>query len=107
MSSEFGVNPRDLHVAVGPLITTGSYPVGEDVAEQFVVKFGRGVVVRYGERLHLDVFGSIIVDLLRAGVEQARYVPRPPDTFSDTRWSSYRRDGEQAGGMLAYFRLIS
>lgn len=106
-ATEFTVQPRDLCVAIGPLITTANYPVGDDVAARFAEKFGPGVVARFGDRLHLDIFGSLIIDLLRAGVEQARFVPRPPDTFSDTRWSSYRRDGEQAGGMLAYIRLIS
>lgn len=103
---EFGVLASDLQVAIGPMITTCNYPVGEDVAELFVEKFGQGVVAYYNNRPHLDVFAAIVIDLLRAGVSQARVTVRPPDTFSDSRWSSYRRDGEQAGGMLAYIRLL-
>ncbi|MBK6765998.1 MAG: polyphenol oxidase family protein [bacterium] len=107
LARQHHVAPRDLRVAVGPLIATANYPVGDDVARAFTDKYGPGTVVRFGDRLHLDIFASIVIDLLRAGVEQARFIPRPPDTFSNSRWSSYRRDGEQAGGMLAYIRLIS
>lgn len=106
IQEEFGVLLSDLQVTIGPMITTCNYPVGDDVAELFVDKFGPGVIARYGNRPHLDVFAAIVIDLLRAGVSQARVTVRPPDTFSDPRWSSYRRDGEQAGGMLAYIRLI-
>ncbi len=106
IQEEFGVLPSDLQVAIGPLITTCNYPVGDDVAKLFVDKFGPGVVAHYNNRPHLDVFAAIVIDLLRAGVSQARVTVRPPDTFSDPRWSSYRRDGEQAGGMLAYIRLL-
>ncbi|NUO18808.1 polyphenol oxidase family protein [bacterium] len=105
MTREFQVQPSDLHVAVGPMISTRSYEVGEDVAAMFISKFGPSVVVKYNGKPHLDVFACIIIDLLRAGVATARLCPRPPDTYSDLRWSSFRRDGERAGGMLAYFKL--
>lgn len=101
------LRPCDLLVAIGPTIGTVNYPVGEDVAAKFVAKFGPNVVTRYAGRPHLDVYAALIVDLLRAGVTDARNCPRPPDTFANPIWSSYRRDGERAGGMLAYFNLTS
>ena len=105
MSREFSLKPEEIQVSVGPMITTSNYEVGQDVAEKFVSKFGPSIIVKYGGKPHLDVFASIIIDLLRAGVATARFCPRPPDTYSDLRWSSFRRDGERAGGMLAYFKL--
>ncbi len=105
MSREFSLKPEDIQVSIGPTITTSNYEVGEDVAEKFVSKFGPSIIVKFGGKPHLDVFASIIIDLLRAGVATARFCPRPPDTYSDLRWSSFRRDGERAGGMLAYFKL--
>ncbi len=105
MSREFALNPEEIQISIGPMITTSNYEVGDDVAEKFVSKFGPSVIVKFGGKPHLDVFASIIIDLLRAGVATARFCPRPPDTYSDFRWSSFRRDGERAGGMLAYFKL--
>lgn len=107
MQREYAVAPEELLVAVGPMISTVNYPVGADVAAQFTEKFGPNVVVKYGDRPHLDVFAALMVDLLRVGVVAARNCPRPPDTFSNPIWSSFRRDGERAGGMLAYFHLSS
>ncbi len=106
MCGEYSLDAQSIQVAVGPTITTVNYEVGDDIAELFTAKFGPSVIVKYGGRPHLDVFASIIIDLMRAGVATARFCPRPPDTYSDIRWSSYRRDGERAGGMLAYFKLI-
>ncbi|MCB1059070.1 MAG: laccase domain-containing protein [Calditrichaeota bacterium] len=103
---EFDANPEDIYIAVGPMISTVSYEVGADVAAEFVREFGETVVAKVQGKSYLDVFAAIIVDLLRAGVKSARFCPRPPNTFSDPRWSSFRRDGDQAGGMLAYFRLL-
>lgn len=105
MCREFSLKPEEIQVSVGPTIATRNYEVGEDVAKMFASKFGPSTIVKYGEKTHLDVFASIIIDLLRAGVATARFCPRPPDTYSDLRWSSFRRDGERAGGMLAYFKI--
>lgn len=105
MMNEFSIQPAEIQVSVGPMITTRNYEVGGDVAEKFASKFGPSIIVKYGGKPHLDVFASIIIDLMRAGVATARLCPRPPDTYSNMRWSSYRRDGERAGGMLAYFKL--
>ncbi|MBL0060071.1 MAG: polyphenol oxidase family protein [bacterium] len=105
MSREFSLKPEKIQVSVGPMITTSNYEVGDDVAEKFVSKFGPSIIVKLGGKPHLDVFASIIIDLMRTGVATARFCPRPPDTYSDLRWSSFRRDGERAGGMLAYFKL--
>ncbi len=107
MKNELAVLPSDLRVAIGPMIGTRHYAVGEDVAGEFANKFGPNVVATFDGKPHLDIFAAIIVDLMRAGVAFARFCPRPPDTFSDARWSSFRRDGQRAGGMLAYFRLES
>jgi len=105
MSKEFLVAPSDVEVAVGPMITTRSYVVGNDVATDFQRKFGGSVVTNFGGRPHLDIFACLIIDLLRAGVTSARHSLRPPDTYSDNCWSSFRRDGDKAGGMLAFISI--
>lgn len=105
LRDNFSVAPQNLQVAVGPMIGTRSYEVSLDLADQFTAKFGPSVVAMFDGRPHLDLFASIVIDLLRAGVESARHCPRPPDTYTSTLWSSFRRDGERAGGMLAYLRL--
>jgi copper oxidase (laccase) domain-containing protein len=88
------------------MIATNTYEVGDDVAREFIDKFGPTVVAKLNGKSYLDVFAAIIVDLLGAGVGAARFCPRPPNTYSDPRWSSYRRDGVNAGGMLAYLVLL-
>lgn len=105
LCSKFALKAAQIQVSIGPMISTVHYEVGPEVADLFASKFGPSVIVKYGGKPHLDVFASIIIDLMRAGVATARFCPRPPDTYSDIRWSSYRRDGERAGGMLAYFKI--
>ncbi|MCL4305938.1 polyphenol oxidase family protein [bacterium] len=107
MKDELAVLPSDLRVAIGPMIGTRNYEVGKDVAGDFAGEFGPSVVATFNGRPHLDIFAAIVIDLLRAGVVCARFCQRPPDTYNDRRWSSFRRDGQLAGGMLAYFRIES
>jgi YfiH family protein len=102
----YNATPSEIEVAVGPMIATNTYEVGDDVAREFIDKFGPTVVAKLNGKSYLDVFAAIIVDLLGAGVGAARFCPRPPNTYSDPRWSSYRRDGVNAGGMLAYLVLL-
>jgi copper oxidase (laccase) domain-containing protein len=102
---EASASPDELKVAVGPMIGTCHYPVGEDVAEQFISQFGPQVVTEFSHHPHLDLYAAIAIDLLRAGVTEHNLGARPPSTFTDPCWSSYRRDGTGAGGMLAFFTL--
>lgn len=102
---EFAVAPSKLRVAIGPMIDTHNYPVGEDVAALFSSTFGPQVISVSADRPHLDLFAAITVDLLRAGVAERNLHQRPPSTFMDSHWSSYRRDGKNTGGMLAFFTL--
>ena len=106
MCEKYDASPGEIEVAIGPQIATRSYEVGADVARDFIREFGQTVVAYVNGKSYLDVFAALIVDLLRAGVVSARYCPRPPNTFSEPRWSFYRRDGEQSSGMLAYFTML-
>ncbi|MBU0692309.1 polyphenol oxidase family protein [bacterium] len=105
MHSEFKTDASDLRVAVGPMISSSYYEVSDDLASRFTNRFGVQVVNRMNERPHLDLFSCLMIDSLRHGLDPARIPHRPPCTFRDSRYSSFRREGVRMKGMIAGFRI--
>jgi YfiH family protein len=101
MSEEYGTRPEDLIAAIGPTISTANYEVDAELARQFSERFGNQVVNRVRGRFHLDLFACLIVDLLQHGLPSTRIPIRPPCTFENPTFSSFRRDGESMKGMIA------
>ena len=97
MEKEFGSQPRDLEVVIGPGIGPCCYEVGPEVAEQF-----EPAVIRQHHQPHLDLGEANRLQLVRAGVSPSRIRPAGMCTACDTeRFHSYRREGAGAGRMLA------
>lgn len=107
MHNAFGTDGSDLYAATGPMISTPHYEVGADLARQFTDRFGVQVVTQRNGRLHLDLFACLIVDLLGNGLRPERIPARPPCTFTNNEYSSFRRDGERMQGMIAYLRIAA
>jgi polyphenol oxidase len=103
MSEEYRTQAEDLFTAIGPMISTSNYEVSAERAQQFSDCFGNQVVNRAQGRWHLDLFACLVVDLLRHGLLASRIPTRPPCTFKNREFSSFRRDGENMKGMLASF----
>lgn len=103
MFSEFGTNPQKLHIAVGPTISGKHYPVGIQVAEKLAREFGEEVIERDPDgTVRLDLFTAIVCDLTMAGVLSAHTLQRPPCTFTNPEYASFRRDGAPPSSMLAW-----
>ena len=98
MQSEFASKPADLEAAIGPAIGACCYEVGEDVAAQFD---RRAVSARSG-RPRLDLSLANRLQLARAGIPttQIRCADLCTHCLGE-QFYSYRRDGSQAGRMVA------
>ena len=92
-------DPRDVYAALGPSIGVCCYEVGPEVASHFTT-------TRPGPRgrEHLDLIAANRDQLLTAGVPLAQIDAAPPCTHCGDGFHSYRRDGSQAGRMVAAIR---
>lgn len=94
-----GVEARDLVVLMGPSIRNCCYEVGPEVADQFASRYTQA---GKGDRSYLDLQGSLTEQLLESGVEAGRILDRADCTCcSGERFYSYRREGPEAGRMIA------
>jgi len=98
MATEFGTRPSDVWAAIGPGIGECCYEVGDEVAR----KFGRASAGR------IDLAAENRRQLIAAGVASYRIDSIEACTFCHAdRFHSYRRDGDAAGRMISYIRLLA
>ncbi len=96
MSAEFGTDPRNVLVCIGPGIGVCCYEVGDDVSRQFGLS----------GRTHLDLASENRKQLEAAGVPPLNIEALGVCTFCDAeRFFSYRREKEKAGRMTSFIRL--
>ncbi len=89
---------RANYAAIGPGIGACCYEVGEDVAR----RFGFAAAGR------IDLAAINHEQLIRAGVPPSRIDTLGLCTYCDSaRFHSYRRDGEQAGRMISFVRVLA
>lgn len=93
--SSLGVDAGKVHAVMGPAIGPCCYRVDEGRARMFVEKYGEesGVVV-FGEDYRLDLFRANRVNLVRAGVREENIHRVGGCTCCDSRYFSFRREGE-------------
>jgi YfiH family protein len=97
MCSDFDTSPGQISVAIGPGIGPCCYEVGHDVARRFGIN-GPG---------RIDLAAINREQLIRAGVPASRIDTLGYCTFCESaRFHSYRRDGEQAGRMISFIRIL-
>jgi hypothetical protein len=97
MRSDFDTSPDQIVAAIGPGIGACCYQVGEDVARRFGLN-GAG---------RLDLAAINRAQLIRAGVPASRIDTVGHCTFCESAlFHSYRRDGEQAGRMISFIRIL-
>lgn len=101
MQQAFGSNPDDLLVYLGPGAGPCCYEIGEDVARRFDPQF-----VRRGDKLTVDLKGALISQLLTAGCRKERLEVSASCTIHELQYHSFRRDGRQAGRMMACIGLL-
>jgi YfiH family protein len=109
---EYGSNPADLIVALGPSIGACCYEVGEELVDAFQTTGGDAAgapwFVRKGASLRLDLWQANRDQLVAAGVppEQIHMAQLCTRTHADV-FESYRAEGASAGRMIAAIRVPS
>ena len=100
LRAEWGSNPGDLQVAIGPCIGLCCFEVGENVASQFPEHLSRSA-----PRPHVDLVAANRQQLIAAGVPRAMIESLDFCTVCDPdRFHSFRRDGGP-GRMIAAIRI--
>lgn len=92
----------DLVVAVGPLIESCCFEVGDDVASELAACSSRGeeAVDRSREKPHVDLRAILDAQLAAVGVDAIEHV-RGCTVCDRERFFSFRRDGKQSGRLLS------
>ena len=100
---EKGSQVEDIQLFLGPAICESCFEVGEKVAEQFddsaIITQPKG---KYFAHLHQQ----IISQCLGAGIVEENIITSSICTFEDSSCHSYRRDGDDAGRMVAAMRIL-
>jgi YfiH family protein len=98
-----GARPSELLAAIGPSIGPCCYEVSEDLARQFEVAFGEGVVRRQGQGPRLDLWEANARALGAAGLlpERIERLGRCTACERDL-FFSHRRDGGATGRQVAW-----
>jgi len=109
MTSHFGSQPADLHVALGPCIGPCCFEVGTEVEDAFVAALPaareRGIIVNpSGPRAHIDLRAFQALQLVAAGVLRKNIDVSSDCTLcdADDRFFSYRRAGRATGQSVGF-----
>lgn len=104
LAARVAAPPAQWIAAVFPHIGAGAFEVGEDVAQQIAesVPEQPSLIVRGGEKPHVDLGRAVELQLRRAGLAGENIERVAGCTFSEPeRFFSYRRDGAASGRHLA------
>lgn len=96
MKEEFGTNPEDLKVGIGPSIGPESYEVDTPVIEAFAASFPGNEFIQTKDETHgmLNLWEANKSLLLEAGVQDHNIEIAGIDTYTNTdRFFSERKDG--------------
>jgi hypothetical protein len=105
LEARFGTAPADIVAAVGPSIGPCCYEFGADLAGQFSAHPEASTWFSARDRPHLDLWRATHDQLLRAGVPESQIHVAALCTFDHPAlFHSYRRDGKQAGRLVAAIR---
>ena len=92
LHTAYGTVPDELDVLIGPGICVRCYPVGRDIGEQFVERYGRHD--RYLQRdkaeVHLDIAAVVRMQLEGEGVPSSQVQAAGWCTREEDRWFSHR-----------------
>ncbi len=98
----YGVKPEDLTAFIGPTILHDDYEIGDEIAHHFDVTN----IIRNNGNIFLDIPGEIVSRLEKLGLDPESIAYFPVSTFSDNTLTSYRREGNGVGRMVAVMRLV-
>jgi YfiH family protein len=105
MTQRFGSEPRNIVAAVGPSIGPCCYTVGEELIQEFRSHPDASRWFSRAGELHLDLWKATHDQLERAGVVHNNIHVSELCTFDHPDvFHSYRRDGKNAGRLVAAIR---
>ncbi len=108
LRDRFGSNPADVRAALGPSIGPCCFEVGDEVVAEFRAALGDvpGLIVDGPRKQHIDLRVATRRLLERAGLRPEHIDDRPPCTRCDeTRFFSFRRDGQEGGVHMGFIGL--
>jgi len=105
LKADWGINPQQLWVAIGPAIDSCCYEVGRDVGEAIVQQWRTHDAVSWqpqGEKGLLDLRAINVTQCEMSGIPWIQIQCVGPCTFCRSNmFASYRRDGANAGRQLS------
>ncbi|MDR1858113.1 MAG: peptidoglycan editing factor PgeF [Treponema sp.] len=99
MKTRYGTSPQATRAILGPGIRPCCYAVPRERAEAFAAEFGHATAFSRDGNWYIDLAAANKNILLDEGVTAVRI--HPECTCCDTRFFSYRRQGEAFSHMLA------
>ena len=109
MGEEFGTQPKDVLVGIGPAIGPCCYEVGTEVADKFRTSFPYADACLLKEQdghTYLDLWEANRQQMLRAGVPEENIQVAGECTCCRHKWYySYRADGGRTGRIAAMIAL--
>ena len=97
LSKEFGSNPKDIKVKIGPSIDKNNYLVRLDVYRLFKKNYSKYFEKLNSKQWKFDLKGINIEQLISTGVCSENIEVSKTSTFLDNKYPSYRRDGYSKG----------
>ncbi|MBK8783325.1 MAG: peptidoglycan editing factor PgeF [Anaerolineales bacterium] len=108
MQARYGCNPVDIVAGIGPSIGVDHYEIGEDVASQFRVKYGKDaehVIQTRNGSTYLDLWTANLIQLQSAGVEQVQVSGVCTACHLDD-WFSHRAEKGKTGRFGVLMALV-
>ena len=105
LTSRYGTSPEDVVAAVGPSIGPCCYEVGPDLVSHFSSHAEAASWFTHDAKPHLDLWRATRDQLVRAGLPLQQIHVCELCTFDHPAlFHSYRRDGKNAGRLVAAIR---
>ena len=103
-----GSHPEDIQVALGPCIGPCCYEVSEDLAQQFLQRWGAQVVQNPvgAKGPSLDLAKALELDMVGAGLSPKQLQSAQLCTSCDMRFHSHRRAQGRAGRQLSWVQCF-
>jgi len=106
MHSEFGSNPEDILVGIGPSIRECHFEVGAEVADVFRDNFGCDVI-SIKEKPYVDMQKSITLQLISVGIPEKNIIDSGICTYCNSDlFFSHRVTGDKRGLQAAIMQLV-
>ncbi len=104
--TDFGSDPQDILVGIGPSIRECHFEVGEDVRDKFLDKFGADYIGYYDKKPHINLQKIIIDELKNEGILLDNITDANICTFCNSEnLYSHRKTQWKRGNLAAFMSL--